>query len=118
MFRLLLIGFIALTARIASAKPNDTRESLRDQARLILESHCGQCHIGAYSTSVPRALAVYNLSELEWSARMTDLQLKDALDRLSQPPPDDGRPKEISANQRERFARFVDVELKRRAARK
>lgn len=55
---------------------------MRDDARLVLERYCGQCHIGDYDTAVLGALRVFNLSDVEWSARMSRLQLEDARGRV------------------------------------
>jgi hypothetical protein len=90
-------------------------EALRDDARLILERHCGQCHIREYPTALPGALAVYDLREPNWSARMTDAQLRNALWRLDEPLPPDGRPSDVSPDERARFAAYVDAELARHA---
>jgi hypothetical protein len=64
--------------------PTQQRLRLRDQARLILERHCGQCHIGEYPTALPRALAVYNLSNEEWAAKMTETQLRQLDTRIGE----------------------------------
>jgi len=65
---------------LASALTEHVR--LRDDARIVLERWCGQCHISAYDSALPRALAVFDLSEPEWSARMSTTQLEDARGRV------------------------------------
>jgi hypothetical protein len=66
------------------------RDALREECRLILERHCGLCHIREYSTAQPGALAVFDLREQEWSARMSNEQLRNAHWRLGEPiPPDE-----------------------------
>lgn len=60
------------------------RETLRDEARLVLERHCGQCHIPHLPTAVPAALAVYDLNELEWAGTMNDEQLEDLARRIGE----------------------------------
>jgi hypothetical protein len=91
------------------------RERVRDEARLVLEDHCGQCHISAYPTAVPRALLVFDLSETEWSARMSDAQLDGARIRLAEPLAPDGQANQVTDEERARFSRYVDAELARRA---
>jgi hypothetical protein len=58
---------------------------------------------------------VFDLREPEWSARMSGAQLRSALWRLGEPLPPDGRPSDVSPEERARFQRFVDAELARRA---
>ena len=88
------------------------RDRLRDDARLVLEANCGQCHIRDYDTALPRALAVFDLSELEWSATMSDAQLSDAAGRVAGRRGPDG-PLEISDEDVVRVQAFVDEELAR-----
>jgi hypothetical protein len=101
-------------ADISVASTSD-RETLREDGRLILERHCGLCHIREYPTARPGALSVFDLREPDWSARMSDAQLRSAHWRLSEPLPPDGNPNDVSNEERERFKRFVDAELERRA---
>ncbi len=63
--------------------PPDPRIVLRDRARLVLERMCGECHIGTLPTALPRALAVYDLMQPEWSAKMNPTQLRDLVERIS-----------------------------------
>jgi hypothetical protein len=93
-------------------------ETLRDEARLTLERHCGACHIRDEPTALPRALAVYDLREPDWSARMNDAQLHDAVTRLGEPLPPDGKENDVSPAERATFARFVDAEVARRSSRR
>jgi hypothetical protein len=88
---------------------------LRDDARLVLESYCGQCHIHEYETSLPRALAVFDLSELEWSGTMSDTQLEDARGRVRDRRGPDG-PLPITDEEVARVEAFVAHELAHRAA--
>lgn len=67
----------------AAALSVTERAQLRDEARLVLERHCGQCHIGAYPTAMPRALRVYNLSAPEWAAGMSEDHLRKLDGRIS-----------------------------------
>jgi hypothetical protein len=85
---------------------------LIEEARVVLEAHCGQCHVGSYETALPRALAVYDLTDPDWSTRLTDGQLRSALGRLRDPIALDGEAKrEVPAHDLALFQRFVDEEL-------
>jgi hypothetical protein len=53
-----------------------------EPTRGILAQRCGQCHLPNLPTSVPRALAVFNLSEDPWYGRLTHDQLDDLLHRV------------------------------------
>ncbi len=52
------------------------RIALRDGARLVLERHCGSCHVPDSPTAFPGALAVYDLREEEWAHKMSQRQLE------------------------------------------
>ncbi len=109
---LLLLGCAdaeTVTALVPRA-PATQRERLRDDARLVLEANCGQCHIHDYDTALPRALAVFDLSELEWSAHMSDVQLIDAAGRVAGRRGPDG-PLEIDDDDVARVRVFVDEEI-------
>ena len=96
------------------ASPRIDYVPLRDDGRLILERHCGLCHIRDYPTARPGALAVFDLRDPDWSARMSDAQLRSASFRLGEPLPPDGSPNDVSDEERALFRRFVDEELARR----
>jgi hypothetical protein len=114
---LLAVLSLAGCARPAPHHLVNVREVLRDDARLVLERHCGQCHIGAYPSALPRALAVFDLSQTEWSSKMSAAQLKNALARLSAPLAPDGAQNDVTPAERETFGRFVDFEQARFPAR-
>jgi hypothetical protein len=81
----------------------------RDNARKVLRSaKCSSCHDSGVSTGNPQALAVYDLREEDWSARMSDARLPKLLGRLRSAP----------AADRAAVRRFIDVELRARVARK
>ena len=101
------------TARSAA----QVREGLRDDARLILEEHCGICHVHDSPSAVAGALRVFDLREPEWSARMSDVQLRSAAWRLGEPLPPEGAPSTVSPEERARFERYVDAEIVRRSTR-
>jgi hypothetical protein len=122
LLRFTIIVF-ALAAGCSTAKREDPRE-LRDRARLVLEAHCGSCHIGTLTTALPKALAVYNLSDEEWSAKMTKDQLQAMVWRIEDGAPFDGAdvrnqgqapPDKPSAADREVIKRYVLAEMARRS---
>ena len=55
---------------------------LRESARELLDANCGECHTRGLPTALPRALAVYDLTQLDWAHRMSDAQLREAERRL------------------------------------
>ncbi len=89
--------------------------ALRDQARLVLESRCGSCHISSYPTAAPPALAVFDLLEPDWSRKMSEAQLRSALDRLETGGGDVEAPPPTIAQTRV-FARYVEAELELRGS--
>jgi hypothetical protein len=60
------------------SSPNRWAEPTRGR----LAQRCGRCHLPNLPTSVPRALAVFNLSEDPWYGRLTHDQLDDLLHRV------------------------------------
>jgi hypothetical protein len=76
---------------------------------LVLEEQCGDCHIDSLPTALPNALAVFNLRETEWSARMTPAQLRQLPERLDVTLPKDEPA--VTPNQLEAVRRFVASEL-------
>ena len=50
---------MALAACNAAPAPSP---ALRDEARLVLERNCGECHVSAYPTAREGALAVFDLN--------------------------------------------------------
>jgi len=54
----------------APERQGTPRNPWSDPAREILAAHCGKCHRGDLSTAVPGALAVFNLVEEPWYARL------------------------------------------------
>jgi hypothetical protein len=81
--------------------------SARAQAREVLRSAgCGSCHDSGVSGENRAALAVYDLVEPQWPARMSDEQLPKLLGRLKKAP----------ATDRKLIQDFISTELKARAA--
>lgn len=92
---------VLLAASSASAsKPGPA------QAKGALDSAgCAKCHDSSISAEKPRALAVYDLAEEDWPARLSDARLPKLLTRL----------KSASAADQGVVRDFVAAELKRRA---
>ena len=81
----------------------------REQARAVLkERGCGKCHDTAVSTQNPQALAVYDLHEVDWPAKMSDERLPKLMTRLKSAP----------AADRKVVKEFIQAELAARANRK
>jgi cytochrome c5 len=55
--------------------------SQAEQARAVLEQACGLCHIGG-SSQAPAALGIFDLTEPDWTAKMTDEALEGFVARL------------------------------------
>ncbi len=81
----------------------------REGARKVLKGQgCGKCHDTAVSTENPQALAVYDLHETDWPARMSDRRLPKLMTRLKSAP----------AGDRKVVKRFIEAELAARADRR
>ena len=87
----------------------------RDRARLVLEEHCGECHIGGSDTAITAALRVFDLTEPDFTARMSDAQLANALWRLGEPLDEHARPRVVTTADRALVASFIALERARRA---
>ena len=116
----ILIVLVACSRVPEETAAVDANAELRESARETLATNCGQCHIRSNGTSLPRALAVFDLDEPDWSRRMSADQLREAKRRLDEPTApslDENAPRAIhlGPGERDRFARYVDAELARRA---
>jgi hypothetical protein len=60
----------------------DSFKQSHESVRLVLERHCGTCHRADLPTAQPVALAVFAINEPDWSARMSEAQLRSALYRI------------------------------------
>lgn len=79
-----------------------SRAPTRDDARKVLRTqNCGSCHDSAVSTEHPNALAVYDLHETDWPAKMSDQRLPKLMTRLKSAP----------AADRALVKRFIEAEL-------
>jgi hypothetical protein len=99
--------FIAIglggVAAVAAARPTSAP---REAAREVLKARgCGACHDSAVSTEHSNALAVYDLHDGDWPAKMSDERLPKLMTRLRSAP----------AADREVVKRFITAELSARA---
>ncbi len=53
-----------------------------DPAREVLMQYCGRCHRGDLPTSVPKALAVFDLTKNPWYERLNSLHFEGMLERI------------------------------------
>jgi hypothetical protein len=75
---LTLLGIFGAPPAPPAAPANPWAEPTRG----ILAQRCGQCHLPNLPTSVPRALAVFDLTEEPWYGRLTHDQFDDLLKRV------------------------------------
>ncbi len=97
----------------AASSPAKCQEAnpYRDQARHVLEVHCGLCHRQDSPRAQERALAIYNLNELDWAHSLDGRQLGDMVTQLQENSVTRG------TEEVETLQRFVDAELALRACR-
>jgi hypothetical protein len=79
-----LVGGLALLA-MADATPSPVlpaENRWAEPTRGLLAQHCGRCHLPDLPTSVPRALAVFNLTDEPWYGRITKDQFETFLERV------------------------------------
>jgi hypothetical protein len=95
----------------ASSSPARCQEvnPYRDQARHVLEVHCGLCHRQDSPRAQERALAIYNLNELDWARSLDSQRLGDLVTQLQENSVTRG------TAEVETIQRFVEVELTLRA---
>jgi hypothetical protein len=120
----ILLGIGVVAAIGCTTTKHEDPHDLRDRARLVLEAHCGACHIGNLATALPRALAVYDLRDEEWSARMSVDQLQALVWRIQDGAPFDpndnrnqgqAAPAKPSPAEQDTIRRYVLAELARRS---
>jgi hypothetical protein len=99
-------------------------ETKRNDARAVLERHCGTCHREDSPTAQARALAIFNLNDLDWSWRASDAQLQHIRFRVENLRPMAGEPgdfdlgsfgKVTTPAEVEAVRLFVDAEIAARA---
>jgi mono/diheme cytochrome c family protein len=109
----------AITAPAGGDDAGESLVELREAAREVLDRNCGECHTSTLPTALPRALAVYDLVDNDWSHKMSATELRDAVDRLKStiaPTLGEGeaKPMQVTDEERARFARYVELEIARR----
>ena len=73
---LVVLAAVAAVAAGSSARAAEAGlDRLREPAREALKASCGRCHDHARPTARPEALRIFDLQELDWSARVTDVQM-------------------------------------------
>jgi hypothetical protein len=106
-----LVGALLLgwPAGLAGSPPPGGEELgvLRESAREALRTSCGRCHDRAEPTARPAALRIFDLAEIDWSARVTEAQM----DHI------EGRFEGFKMPEADRVTvrRFLDAERARRA---
>jgi uncharacterized membrane protein len=81
-------------------------DKLNTAVREIVQQHCGSCHDGSLQTAKPAALKVFDLREDDWTARMSDEQVRKLL----------GRAKSLPADNQTTMAKFVKQVLQKRTS--
>jgi len=102
----ILLGFLTLLALAsgpqapvsADAAPPENRWA--EPTRGLLAQHCGRCHLPDLPTSVPRALAIFNLTDEPWYEHLQHDQYDALVRRL-------GSVRELSEADRALVDRFV-----------
>lgn len=80
----------ALAAIVLCAAGAAAGVPMREQARKVLEARrCGTCHDSTVSTEHPKALAVYDLHDPDWPAKMSNDRLPKLMTRLRAAPEPD-----------------------------
>jgi hypothetical protein len=97
----------------AAPSPPECQEvnPYRDQARYVLEVHCGLCHRQDSPRAQERALAIYNLNELDWARPLNTQRLRDLVTQLQENSVTRG------TEDVETLERFVEAELTLRTCR-
>jgi hypothetical protein len=85
-----------------------------------LENHCSECHDPGSPNALAAARRVFDLGAIEWSARMSSAQLRDASGRLggsAVPTLGDAEalPLHVSDAERVTFLRFVELSERRQS---
>ena len=79
-------------------------DKLSASVRELVQQNCGSCHDGSLATAKPAALKVFDLREQDWTAKMSDEQVRKLL----------GRAKSMSADEQTLMAKFVKRVLTKR----
>ena len=103
---------LPLAALLVAAVPPSAPPSLvelRADARQLVTGRCGSCHSGTSPKALPGALKVYDIDQVEWTKRMSDVQVKKILERFRGPA--------IPKDELDRVTAFVEAELASRSPR-
>ncbi len=96
-----------------------TGDELRESSRDLLSRSCGECHTRHLDTALRGALRVFDVTQLDWSQRMTQAQLREAERRLA----DDIVPTRsssgvqklaVTADEKRLFHDYVELEIAKR----
>ena len=98
-----LAGSALLPATARSEETAPTLANLRESARKVVARHCGECHVKGAAAAVPNALAIFDLTEANWSAHLSSRQLSSAKRRLL---------KSADGAEQKTFDAFIAAELK------
>jgi hypothetical protein len=81
---LIVIALLTLLALVDAERAPAVAPENRwaEPTRGILAQRCGQCHLPHLPTSVPRALAVFDLTDEPWYGRLRNDQYEDLLARV------------------------------------
>lgn len=118
---LAVLAVLALSCTPSAAPPEAASSSpagcqevnpYRDKARYVLEVHCGLCHRQDSPRAQERALAIYNLNELDWARSLDAQRLEDLVTQLQENAVTRG------TEEVETLQRFVEMELSLRACRR
>lgn len=103
------VVLIAWPASLAASEAPGGEElgGLRESAREALRTTCGHCHDRAQPTARPAALRIFDLAQLDWSARVTEAQMDHIEERFAG--------FKMPAADRVTVRRFLDAERARRA---
>jgi hypothetical protein len=86
---------VALALLLATNAPVNA-----EQARGVLRTHCGECHVGGSAGANAAAVAVFDLSSSAWFEKLDARKLREAEHRL--------QGKKPSAEDRRAFHAFVE----------
>ena len=100
-----LAAILALGASAAGGVAAGDSATPSAVKKILVSARCDACHHSGVSTDTPGALAVYDLREADWPARLSDARLPKLMGRLQGVP----------AKDRSVVQSFIAAELQRRA---
>lgn len=81
----LVLGSLVLAD---SGKCEAPVDKLSASVRELVQQNCSSCHDGSVATAKPAALKVFDLREQDWTAKMSDEQVRKLLGRAKSMPAD------------------------------